>query len=234
MCRHVASFSDPFTLECWASTFLGRLWERRVQVDNDDGWAFLLGGPVAEDIAEVGGRGAKTALMALSLLDPTVFGVICGNLSAELTDVALPPWFDPVGRITATCAASTGQNRGDGSQKELILLGAMRPRTPAHALLVEVDHAQGDIASLVGLTWPYEQALGKFRRQTDERGQPGAFREVEVALACRRTQSAMRRTDTAPNPHLHELYPDVRALALVYLRSRGHPGAVRAGLPSTA
>lgn len=234
MCRNVAGFSDPFTLECWASTFLGRLWEQRDRVDNDDGWALLLGGPVAEDIAEQGGRGAKAALMALARLDSTIFGVICGELGAGLTDVALPHWFDQVGQISVTCAASTGPLPDVHDQNELILLGAKRPRSETYALLVAVDHAQGDIATHVLTTTPYERALAKFHRQSDEQNGPSRFREVEAALACRRAQSAMRRTDDASNPDLHEMYSEVRALALTYLRSQGQPGAVRGGLPATA
>jgi hypothetical protein len=218
MCRDVASATDPFTLEAWASSFLGRLWEQRDRVDYDDGWAYLLGGPVVEDIAEQGGRGAKAALMALSRLDPTTFGVMCGELGAELTDVALPHWFDQVAQISITCAASTGFDPDAPPRDELILLGARRPRAQTHALLVAVSHAQGDIATHLITTHPYDHALEKFHRQADEQG-TARFREVETAPARRRAQSAMRRTDGASDPQLHDYYADVRALALTYLRS---------------
>ncbi len=221
MCRDVTSFTDPFTLEAWASTFLGRLWEQRHRVDHDDGWAYLLGAPVVEDIAEQGGRGAKAALMALSRLDPTIFGVMCGELGTELSDVALPHWFDQVGQISVTCAASTGFDPDAPAGSELILLGARRRQAQTHALLVAVDHSQGDIATHLITTHPYEQALEKFHRQADEQGRPRRFREVKTALACRRAQSAMRRTDGASDPELHDFYGDVRSLALTYLRSDG-------------
>lgn len=227
MCRNVASFRDPFTLECWASTFLGKLWRMRDSIDYDDGWPMILGTPIAEDLAHVGGRGAKAGLMALSRLDPTIFGVICGDLAGELTDVALPHWFEQVGAIEATRAswASTSEAAG-----ELLLLGAERAGRETLSLLVVIDPEQDDVATHLLTTHPFDTALAKFARQAAEQHRPFPFRAAEPALICRRVEAAMRRTDASPLAELHEMYAEVRAVALNYIRRMIDPHVIRNGL----
>lgn len=231
LCRRVAEITDPFTLEAWASSFLGRLWEQRDHADHDDGWAFFLGGPVAEDIAEVGGRGAKAALMALARLDPTVFGFMCRELAGQLADVALPHWFAQVGDITVSRAVTAG-SIDETEDGDVIVLGARRRRAEMYSLAIGLE--PGGMATCLITTWPFDVALERFGQQAEARGHPDAFREIEPAVACRRALQAMRQTDASPGADLHEFYGKVRALALVYLRSQAPPGAVRAGLPVAA
>jgi hypothetical protein len=224
MCQNVASLRDPFELECWASTFLGKLWLRRHEVDYDDGWAFLLGSPVVEDFAEFGGRGAKAALKALGRIDPTIFGVICSDLAAQLSDVALPHWFDQVGQIALTRAVWIAGDEDGG----MLMLGAMRGRRERPALIVGVD-SRDEHASHVLTTLPFEVELRKLELQAEKQGRPFPCTQMEPALGARRAEQAMRRTDETRSTDIHEMYAVVRALGLAYLHSALEPRMVKSG-----
>lgn len=221
MCQNVAGFRDPFTLECWASTFLGKLWLRRNEVEYDDGWAFLLATPIVEDFAEFGGRGAKAALMALSRLDRTIFGVICRDLAAELSDVALPHWFDQVAQITLTRAVWVAENHEQGS---LMMLGARDDRRERPALLVALDERDGHATDVL-TTLPFEVERRKLERQAEEMGEQVPFTQQDPAILARRAEQAMRLTDDMRRHDLHRYYAVVRALALAYLRSPAEPAS---------
>ncbi len=227
MCRNVASFTDPFTLECWASTFLGKLWRMRDSVDYDDGWPLILGEPIVETMAHVGGRGAKAALMALSRLDRTILGVVCADLARELTDVALPHWFDQVAAIEVTRAAWASKPKLPG---EMVLIGANRAGRETLSLLVAIDPAQDGVATHLLTTRPFDDALERFAQQAAEQARPFPFKAAEPAFVCRRAEAAMRRTDASPLAEVHELYGDVRAVALNYIHQVIQPRVIRNGL----
>lgn len=224
MCRNVASFRDPFELECWTSTFLGKLWLRRHEVDYDDGWAFLLGSPIVEDFAEFGGRGAKAALMALGRIDPTIFGVICRDLAAQLSGVALPHWFDEVGQIELTRAVLIDGHDHGG----MVMLGGLCGRRERPALIVAID-SRDQHASHVLTTLPFEVELRRLELQAAEQHRPFPCTQMEPTLAARRAEQAMRRTDETRSPDIHDMYAVVRALGLAYLRSATEPGMVKGG-----
>lgn len=233
MCRNVASLRDPFELECWVSTFLGKLWLRRHEVDYDDGWAYLLGSPIVEDFAEFGGRGAKAALMGLGRIDPTIFGVICRDLAAQLSDVALPHWFDQVGQIELTRAVLIDGHDHGG----MLMLGALRGRRERPALIVAID-ARDRHASHVLTTLPFEVELRKLELQAEEQDRPFPCAQMEPALAARRAEEAMRRTDELRSTDIDDMYAVVRALGLAYLQSATGPRTVKGGfrveLPDSA
>jgi hypothetical protein len=113
MCDEVAALGCPLHVECWTSSLLGRLWERRVNLqptwDSVD-WALARGGPIVKDIAAHGGRGAKLILSAVQRLDPAGLGVLCGELAERLPDDLLPEWAGQIGsarvvRATSACSA---------------------------------------------------------------------------------------------------------------------------------
>ena len=71
LCRDVEAIEDPLTLERWASSFAGEIWGRRCRCDfnvarHDPGFEFAVA--TIEAIADVGGAGAKTALLAIARL----------------------------------------------------------------------------------------------------------------------------------------------------------------------
>src|SRR5205823_325863 len=141
LCRQAASVDSPLALERWASSLLGRVWQRRDLVDEDCGIdpLLFLGQPILRSFAEVGGSDGKIALSAVARLERGPLGGFAGELAASLSDVALPDWIEQVGSA-AIVRALADCSPGDG---EALLLETNRVGDGAHTLAVFVADSLG-------------------------------------------------------------------------------------------
>lgn len=216
----------PLEIEWWASCFLGELWELRHRVDYDDAWPVLLGAPIAEDIAAIGGTGAKRALLAISRVDPTMLGVICSDLASELS-APVPDWLDQVGAAKVTEAAWHRRP----TEGEVILLGLDRLGGPSHSIVAFVDEWQDSLAKHLRVMGPFDEARKSFNPAEPRSAPPVILKSTEPAFVCKRIESAMRLTDEAPLPRLGDQYAGIRALALAAVRQVTQPRVIRNGFP---
>jgi hypothetical protein len=224
MSEDAARCTIPLQLEWWASCVLGQWWELRHLVDYDDGWPVLLGAPIAQDIASIGGTGAKRALLALARVDPTMLGVICADLASELR-APVPEWLDQVGEAKVTKAAWHRRP----SEGEVILIGLDRLGEPSHSIVAFVDEWQDGLAKHLRISTPFEEARQAFDPPEPRSGSPIILKPTEPAFVCKRIETAMRLTDAAPLPRLGDQYPGVRALALNAVRQVIQPRVIRNG-----
>jgi hypothetical protein len=211
LCRQAAALDTPLALERWASSLLGRLWERRDYVAQNRGIdpLFLLGRPILRSFAAVGANNGKIALTAVSRIDRGPLGRFAGELAASLGDAAMPDWIEQVGSSTIV-GASAERSPGDG---EALLLEPEVVGDGAHMLAVFIADRRGGAASVLALT----RKLGPAEAASwAGAGAPRGLRlrPVDAALACQRAREAIERTDDVLGAWIDENFADNRALAI--------------------
>jgi hypothetical protein len=209
--RDVAQVEDPLTLERWASSLLGRMWERtrrdRLRSKQDPG--FALGIAMIEAIGLAGGRGAKMALHAIAQLDDGSVGWHAEEWSEHIK-AELPEWITEIGQAKLVRAASVCRPC-DG---EMIFIEALQPAIGLHTLAVFVDDTRGGMAKHLGLIQPLDSLDPTMLEFVDDHGRAAKLAPVELVFACGRIRDAITQTDRTLEMTMPEEYADLRALAL--------------------
>jgi hypothetical protein len=208
LCRDVEAIDDPLTLERWASSLLGRTWERRRRHPDAEGHdpGFALGAAMVEAIADVGGQGAAIALAAIAELDDDGVGEHAAAWAAEIGALPIPDWVAKVGRANVT-RALVAHSPCVG---EAIFIEADQPSFGPHSVAIYIDNQWGGLVTRIGLIPPIEPFAA------DHAGQLWGSHDlvaVEPELACRRILQAIWLTDERPGI-CGDSYADLRAIAL--------------------
>jgi hypothetical protein len=225
-CRELGRVADAFEAERWGSWFHGRMWDQREKVPASRhlDWAFVLGAPLADEIAAVGDGAAKAALMTLAWLDGGPLGALCRDLEANLDDVETPAWADGIGTAELTRAA-TSRSPGDG---EVLVFDVQRPGDEPHTLVVYIDELNGGIAKHLRLLRGFDEVAGLLQPSPSRLGSSMSFEFVDLTWACDQAQTAIELTDGEEDPPLAEFYADHRAIALARLAPYLTPPALAA------
>lgn len=203
LARAAAKLGSVYELECWASSLLGQLWERRESAPPLDGveGELVLGAPMAEGLRAQGGRGAKLALHAIGRLAPGGLGLLCAELAGSLS-TPLPAWAGEVGRSRAITAAGV-EHPGDG---QVVLLEVRGAGIGDHAIGLFIDERLGGIAKQIGLLYgEAERGDDPFMQQLEP---------IDLFDACERICDAIELTDMWPEAPVGERFSQLRALAL--------------------
>jgi hypothetical protein len=209
LCENVAAIEDPLTLERWASSFLGRTWERgrrhHGEMEQDHG--FALGAAIVEAIADVGGPGAAAALLAISQLSDDCVGEHAASWAKQIEDSSVPDWVAKVGQanvIRALVAHSP-------CESEVVFIEADQPGFGLHTVVVYIDDQWGGIAKHVALLRPVDSIRASFEAELTGRG---GLIQAEPELACRRILHAIWLTDERPGLTVGDTYADLRGIAV--------------------
>lgn len=209
LCREALALGSALEMECWISSVLGQFWEQRLQAPPLElERAFVLGAPVAEQLARSRVRGARLVLQAIAFVDRGALGARCAQLADGLRGEALPTWARRRRPVRVSRALSAGVP-GDG---EVVFLGARGGGRRSHTLAVYVDERQDGVAKHIHVldsldVWA-EQVLGPHGAL----GAPGV--ERAPAVVAERIVEAIRRTDAAPDAIVDHSVGVLRALAL--------------------
>ena len=217
-----AAADSTLSLECWVSWLFGELWRRRGRVlgDSDQSWELVLGTPILDDMAAVGGENVQIALWAIARLDRGELGSYAFELLMRMQDVepglGRPEQVDHVGRATITQAAVCE----GGEDGEILYVESQCGDEAPHTLAVFVDGQLGWIAKKIGLV----TGLDEIREQSREErgGTPFVRREYDLsdpdpmdpAIVCGRLRDALLSTDLLFQPPVGEGYAVLRTLAL--------------------
>jgi hypothetical protein len=210
MCDEVAALDCPLHVEWWTSMLLGQLWELRVSFEpswDEVDWALVLGGPLVEDIATHGGRGAKLILSAIERIDPGGLGLLSGELSDRAPEDLLPDWARGIGSATVVQATSVRS----GPDEVAMFLESGGAGHEAHTFAAFVDYRLGGIAKHLGLVPPIKSLDYEMFRSGGSAVAPRALDPVD---ACERLHEAITRTDAIFGPPVGENFAGLRALAL--------------------
>ena len=171
----------------------------------------VVGEPILDLFADVGGDGAKRVLTAVARIDRGPLGVVAGAMAGALPATRMPVWMSQVGDARVTRAFSA-YSPGDG---EAIFLQVDDNRDEAHMVAAFISERRGGIAKQLGVI----RVIDLLDPQTP--GSDGAddglrlqFREVDPILACRRVRIAVDRTDKHAHPPVGEEFSEHRALAI--------------------
>lgn len=190
---------------------LGRAWAHRGRGPQPRCADPMLaaGMPVLDAFADVGGGGARTALVALGRLDRGELGCLALKLAAGMEE-PIPNWVSEVG-TAAVVRAFSAESPGDG---ETLLLEAEPGQGTAHMLVVFIDARLGGIAKHLGLTRVIDP-------MNSDDHQPGAAEAramrlgaIAPGVACQRVRQAIEITDSRRCPAVGESFAPLRALAL--------------------
>jgi hypothetical protein len=217
MCHQAGALQCALDAERWASSLLGRLWERREILTPADAadHAFALGKPIVEDFALVNTRGAAIALQAIQKVADGGLGPHAGELALKLSHPArpIPDWVAEIGTAKVARAAIAGvPDEGD-----MVFLEARSPTHIPHTVVVYLDHTLGGFAKHLGLIQPIESFEHGLGDDPLPCGVP--IRPLEPALAARRIRAAIALTDGCPDAPVGETFADLRALTLLRARS---------------
>jgi hypothetical protein len=218
LCREARALTSVLEMECWISSVLGQLWEQRYEAPPLElERAFVLGAPVAEQLARSGVGGARLVLQAIACVDRGALGARCGQLADGLGAEPLPAWARRRRRVRVWRAVAAGIP-GDG---EVVCLGARGGGRPAHTLAVFVDERQGGVAKHIHLLDSLEAWAEDVLGPRGALGAPGV--ELTPAIAAERVVDAIRRTDENPDAIVEESVGALRALALARADVRTAP-----------
>jgi hypothetical protein len=209
ICREALALRSALEMDCWISSLLGQLWEQRHEAPPLElERSFVLGAPLAEQLAGTGPPGARLVLQAIATLDRGALGWRCAQLADGLRGEPLPAWARRRRPVRVSRAVSA-RVAGDG---EVLFLGARGGGRRAHTLAVYVDERQGGVAKHIHVldslnVWA-EEVLGPHRAL----GAPGV--ELVPAVAAERIVEAIGRTDAEPAAIAEDSVGVLRALAL--------------------
>ena len=202
--RDAEALTSVYEAECFASSLLGLMWERRASAPPLEGFDqdLVLGAALAQDLVEHGGRGGRLVLHAIGRLAGGGLGALGAELARQLED-ELPGWADEIGRSTVTsavCAVAPG----DGVSIVLEVAGV---GMVDHGVAVFIDLRRDGIAKHAGLV------LGKDLRPQDlERDLGGG--PIDVRDAAQQVLDAVSVTDRRPGAPVGETFAQLRTLVI--------------------
>jgi hypothetical protein len=169
----------------------------------------IVGRPIIESIAEVGGAGSKVALLALGRIDRGALGQAACRLADGLTE-STPRWLADVGTAPVVGAFSA-YSPGDG---EVIMLD-VDCLACAHMVVVFVDARLGGLAKHIRVLRRIDPL------SVDESDGAGfRFRASDRDLACGRVRNAIELSESAPGAPIDASFSQNRALAIARLAPR--------------
>jgi hypothetical protein len=169
-----------------------------------------------EAIADVGGRGAATALLAISELGDDDVGMHATSWAKQIEDPTVPEWVAKVGTAVVTRALVAHSP----CESEVVFVEAEQPSFGLHTILVYIDNQWGGVAKHIALLQPVDSISTKFEAELTG---SGGLIPVKPELACRRILHAIWLTDDRPGVAIGDDYADLRAIALARACARPAP-----------
>ena len=149
--REAQELTSPLDAELWASHLLGVLWDQRYTLPLEEAaspdYSLILGEPLIEAAAKLGGEGARTALSIVSAVDDGELGMRAGELAEQLelgSGDGGPSWLGEVGDAKITGAAVMREDVFDDACT--VFLEARHASGETHAVGVLIDNNLGVMA----------------------------------------------------------------------------------------
>jgi len=222
VCREAAALGSALEAEVWASGVLGALWRKRFSLPpgESDGYDLVLGGPLVDAVARVGGPGARIALDVIGRVGDGELAAMARERAQALTgEEAAPDWIAWVGDAEIVRAGVMREDVFDDGFT--VFLEATHPDGERHAVGVYIDNNLGVMAKDLLLADSIDRVTVVMRENPDPHGEL-RMEPLEPGAAAGRLHAAMELTDMTWEPPLGEDYARLRALAL--LRADEIPG----------
>lgn len=147
--REAHELTSALDAELWASHLLGVLWNQRYTLPLAEAaspdYSLILGEPLIEAVARLGGDGAQTALSVIGIVDDGELGIRAGELAQKLElGEASPSWLGDVARRRSSGAAVMREDAFDDAST--VFLEARHPSGETRAIGVLIDNNLGHMA----------------------------------------------------------------------------------------
>ncbi len=213
--RHARRLRGALEAEVWAADVLGAIWLRRNEVvlrrERPD-YRLVMGIPLVEAIAGVGGVGARVALAAIGTVEDGELGLHARELADALSPdpEPLPAWLAELGCATIIGAAVMKDDVYDDVYT--LWLQARHPRGDVHAVGVSIDNNLGAMATDLFLADSIDRVEEIMREHPDSAELK--LERIKPGVAAGRIHAAVELTDMTWDPPVSEDYAGLRALAL--------------------
>jgi hypothetical protein len=205
------------TPSCGVPIWLGVFWDQRytlplAQAASPD-YSLILGEPLIEAVAGIGGVGARTALSIIERVDDGELGLRAAKLAASCdAGHEMPAWVEAVGEAEITGAAVMYEDVFDDASN--VFLEAVHPGGETHAVGVLIDNNLGAMAKDVLLADSIDRVAEVMRKHPRK---DGALRleRIEPGVAAGRIHAALELTDMTLDPPVSDDYARLRSMALL-------------------
>ena len=214
--------------ELWASHLLGVLWNQRYTLPLEEAasldYSLILGEPLIEAVARLGGDGARTALSAIAIVDDGALGIRAGVLAQKLElEQAAPSWLGEVGEAEITGAAVMREDVYDDACT--VFLEARHTSGETHAVGVLIDNNLGVMAKDILLADSIDR-VGEVMRKHPRGDGELTLERIAPGDAAGRIDAAIELTEMTLDPPVADDYARLRALAMLRVDEVSHVVAV--------
>jgi hypothetical protein len=214
--------SDALEAEQWASSLVGT-W--RVGLLPDPNADRLFGPGLVRALEGLGGPDALAVLRALAAVGEQPYASLAREASDRLarTGAVEPPWADALGRARPVAALLMCEDDGfdDGMS---VMVEFATPGAEPHTLGIYIDHNMGGLVKDVFLAGPLASVREQFRSRGADQ-QLLQLRELDLAEARARVESALEVLDQTFDPPVNEDVRPLRALMRARMRTLPEGGA---------
>ncbi|MGZ6589875.1 MAG: hypothetical protein ACXVHX_37165, partial [Solirubrobacteraceae bacterium] len=212
--------------ELWASYLLGVFWDQRNTLPLEEAaspdYSLILGEPLIEAVARLGGGGAWTALRIIESVDDGELGLRAAELAEQLASDSgdqVPSWLADVGEAEITGAAVMREDVFDDACT--VFLEARHPGGEMHAVGVLIDNNLGVMAKDILLADSIDR-VAEVMRKHPERGGELTLEPIAPGVAAGRIDAAIELTEMTLDPPVAEDYARLRALAMLRVDEVSH------------
>ena len=227
----VGEVNDALDAEQWASGLAGT-W--RVGLVPDPDLERKFGRGVVSALEDLGGPGALAVLRALAAIGETSYAPLARQAADRLAGAGAgePPWSEGLGKARPVEALLMGEEDGfdDGLSVMVEFEGA---GVVPHTLGIYIDHNLGGLVKDAFLAGPLASVREEFGRRAVD-GQRLALRELDLADARARVESALDILDHTFDPPVSEDVRSLRALMCARIKTLPEGGAAHEENPDVA
>ena len=236
--REAQELTSPLDAELWASHLLGVLWDQRYTLPLEEAaspdYSLILGEPLIEAAAKLGGEGARTALSIISAVDDGELGMRAGELAEQLelgSGDGGPSWLGEVGDAKITGAAVMREDVFDDACT--VFLEARHASGETHAVGVLIDNNLGVMAKDILLADSIDRVAEVMRKHPRRDGEL-TLERITPGVAAGRIDAAIALTEMTLEPPVADDYARLRGLALLRVDEVSHfePVPERDEMPS--
>ncbi len=187
-------------------------------------YSLILGEPLIEAVARLGGDGAQTALSVIGIVDDGELGIRAGVLAQKLElEEAVPSWLRDVGEAEITGAAVMREDVFDDAST--VFLEACHPSGETHAIGVLIDNNLDHMAKDILLADSIDRVADAMREHPRGDGEL-TLERIAPGVAAGRIGAAIELTDMTLDPPVSDDYTRLRALAMLRVDEVSHVVAV--------
>jgi hypothetical protein len=222
--REANELTSALDAELWASQLLGVFWNQRYTLPLEDAaspdYSLILGEPLIEAVARLGGDGAQTALSAIGIVDDSELGIRAGELAQKMQpEEAAPSWLGDVGEAGITGAAVMREDVFDDAST--VFLEARHPSGETQAIGVLIDNNLGRMAKDILLADSIDRVADVMRKHPRGDGEL-TLEPIAPGVAAGRIYAALELTEMTLDPPVSDDYARLRALAMLRVDEVSH------------